>query len=73
MDGVFCRACVFFAPKEVGGQSLGVFVTKPFKSHRDDNITWMEPESHNLGNFVALVRSRAETDPVLAEHLANSP
>ena len=31
-DGVFCRACVFFAPKIAGGQTLGQFVTKPFRS-----------------------------------------
>ena len=28
-DGVYCRAC---APKQVGGQDLGQFVKKPFKS-----------------------------------------
>ena len=31
-DGVYCRACALFAPKQVGGQDLGQFVTKPFKS-----------------------------------------
>ena len=30
-DGVYCRARAFFAPKQVGGQDLGQFVTKPFK------------------------------------------
>ena len=30
-DGVYCRACAFFAPKQVGGQDLGQFVTKSFK------------------------------------------
>ena len=30
-DGAFCRACVFFAPDNVGGQCPGFFVTKPFK------------------------------------------
>ena len=30
-DGVYCRACAMFAPKQVGGQDLGQFVTKPFK------------------------------------------
>jgi hypothetical protein len=152
-DGVYCRACATFAPKQVGGQDLGQFVTKPFKSwgkifqrapghatkqyhissmtrmteflaryenpsqsisvivssemqrvmetnqrvlesltkiallcgkqglalrgHRDDKISWMEDDStqchSNEGNFVELVRFRAETDPVLAHHLANSP
>ena len=150
-DGVYCRACAFFAPKQVGGQDLGQFVTKPFKSwrkifqkasahatknyhlssmtrmsefiaqyenpsrsistildselqrvvetnqkvveslfkiallcgrqglalcgHRDDKISWMEDDDthSNEGNFVELVRFRAETDAVLAEHLAKSP
>ena len=31
-DGVYCRACALFAPKQAGGQDLGQFVTKPFKS-----------------------------------------
>ena len=31
-DSVYCRACALFAPKQVGGQDLGQFVTKPFKS-----------------------------------------
>ena len=31
-DGAFCRACVFFAPDQVGGQRPGLFVSKPFKS-----------------------------------------
>ena len=45
--------------------------------HRDDKISWMEDDSvqyhSNEGNFVELVRFRAEMDPVLAHHLANSP
>ena len=139
-----------FAPKQAGGQDLGQFVTKPFKSwgkilqkasvhgtrsyhlssmtrmteflaryenpsesisvimdselqrvietnqkvleslikivllcgkqglalrgHRDDKISWTEDEDvhSNEGNFVELVRFRAETDPVLAQHLAES-
>ena len=149
-NGVYCRACALFAPKKVGGQDLGQFVTKPFKSwgkilqkasvhgmknyhlssmarmteflaryenpsqsisvimdtelqrlmetnqkvlesliklvllcgkqglalrgHRDDKISWTEDDAHsNEGNFVELVRFRAETDPVLAQHLAKSP
>ena len=31
-DGVFCQACAFFAPTTIGGNILGQFVTKPFKS-----------------------------------------
>ena len=42
------------------------------RGHRDNDIKWMEPESHNEGNFIALVRLRAETN-ILAEHLAHSP
>ena len=32
VDGVYCRACVFFAPNVVGGHTPGKFVTKPFCS-----------------------------------------
>ena len=32
LDGAFCQACAFFAPEKVGGQALGQFVTKPFKT-----------------------------------------
>ena len=32
VDGVFCRACAFFAPGTAGGQALGQFVTQPFRS-----------------------------------------
>ena len=150
-DGVFCRACALFAPEKVGGNVLGRFVSKPFKSwaskmqkmtthcghdyhllasskmqeflatyenpsgavnvlidiqvqkqleenqkvieslfkcvmflgkqglpfrgHRDDDIEWEDPsdEEANLGNFIALVRFRAETDSVLKKHLENAP
>ena len=143
IDGVFCRACILFAPATVGGQHLGQFVTKPFKSwvsmtqklsshgsldyhltslakmsaflrtyenpseavntsldsqaqkrleenqhvlesrfkivmlfgkqglafrgHRDDKIVWMEEvdQEENQGNFIEMVRFRAETDHVL--------
>ena len=46
------------------------------RDHRDDSIEWKdldEKESPNQGNFVELVRFRAETDEVLACHLANAP
>ena len=43
------------------------------RGHRDDNIKWDEEETNNEGNFIELVRLRAETDQVLAEHLAKSP
>ena len=32
VDGVICRACAVFISDRIGGQTLGVFVTKPFKS-----------------------------------------
>jgi len=152
VDGVFCRACVFFTPNDgtVGGQAAGQFVSVPFKNwvvrsqkmnahakrdyhltamtrmkefltryknptkaidvafetelqqriehnqkvleslfriillcgkqgiplrgHRDDNIPWFEEEeSGNLGNFVELVKFRAETDEILHTHLENAP
>ena len=45
------------------------------RGHRDDQISWTEDDDthSNQGNFVELVRFRAETDAVLAEHLAKSP
>ena len=45
------------------------------RGHRDDKISWTEDDDthSNEGNFVELVRFRAETDAVLAEHLAKSP
>ncbi len=44
--------------------------------HRDDHIDWNEGEDetgNNHGNFIELVRFRAETDITLANHFANSP
>ena len=145
VDGVFCLACVFFAPDKASGQILGQFVTTPFKScikmsekatthakkdyhlfamtkmneylsryenpsqtvntlldnesrrivennrkvvesllkivllcgkqglalrgHRDDKLNWEDKCSFNEGNFIQLVRFRAETDPILANPL----
>ena len=45
------------------------------RGHRDDRIIWSDisDEHSNEGNFVELVRFRAETDPILAQHLINSP
>lgn len=45
------------------------------RGHRDDQISWTEDDDthSNQGNFVELVRFRAETNAVLAEHLAKSP
>ena len=149
-DGAFCRACALFAPRSVGGQGLGQFVTSPFKcwtkmaakadthtskeyhrramtsmreflaryqdpsqsvgtlldsqaqrvmdsnqkvveslfkvallcgkqglamrGHQDDRVQWEdEGEGSNEGNFIELVRFRAETDQVLADHLFKAP
>ena len=152
VDGAFCRACALFAPEKAGGQTLGQFVTTPFKTwvnksqkmnahamldyhmiamarmnefvarfqrpseainvkfdkeaqkrmdenqgviqsllkvvmlcgkqglalrgHRDDHVAWTEQEEHeaeNHGNFIELVRFRAETDDLLQSHLKNAP
>lgn len=43
------------------------------RGHRDDTINWEEESTSNEGNFIQLVRFRAETDPILANHLAKSP
>ena len=44
-------------------------------SHRDDKIAWsgISDGRLNEGTFVELVRFWAETDPILAQHMANSP
>ena len=45
-----------------------------FHGHRDDQIEWQEHSDHeNHGNFVELVRFRAETDEILFKHLENAP
>lgn len=45
------------------------------RGNRDDKISWTDDDDvhPNEGNFVELVPFRAETDPVLAQHLAKSP
>ena len=32
VDGAFCKSCAIFAPEEVGGNTPGQFVSKPFNS-----------------------------------------
>ncbi len=47
-----------------------------FRGHRDDNVEWTEQtdeECENQGNFIELVRFRAETDTALRKHLSNAP
>ena len=44
------------------------------RGHRDDKVDWtVEELSHNEGNFIELVRFRAETDHILANHLSKAP
>ncbi len=46
----------------------------PLRGHRDDRVEFdQESVSSNLGNYIELVRFRAETDDVLADHLKNAP
>ena len=148
-DGIFCRACVFFAPEKVRGQLLGQFVSRPLntwanktqkvlahskldyhlnsmaqmdeflarfeqpseavdaildmqaqrniqencqviaslmkvvlvcgvqglalRGHRDDKVELSHPSIANIGNFLELVRFRAETDDSLRRHLHSAP
>ena len=39
------------------------------RGHSDDHVSWTEFEKRNLGNFVELLKFRAEHDHVLAQHL----
>ena len=43
--------------------------------HRDDHIVWTDEEfeAENEGNFIELIRFRAESDDVLRRHLNNAP
>ena len=43
------------------------------RGHRDDHIDWSSKSPTNEGNFIQLVRFRAETDALLAKHLAEAP
>ena len=44
VDGVFCRACIFFAPDTAGGHKLGQFVTQPYRS-------WVNKTQKMNGHF----------------------
>ena len=148
-DGTFCRACAFFAPDSIKGQTLRSFVTKPFnkwikmtakatahskqryhqvsmirmdefvrryctpsqsidvlvnsvakqrlldnecviesllktvifcgrqglafRGHSDDHVSLNDFEERNVGNFLELLRFRAEHDHILAKHLQSAP
>ncbi len=45
------------------------------RGHRDHQVNWKDENQRcsNEGNFIQLVRFRAETDLALADHLDNSP
>ena len=43
------------------------------RGHSDDHVSWTEFEERNLGNFVELLKFRAEHDHVLAQHLERAP
>ena len=43
------------------------------RGHCDDSIVWEGTDVANEGNFIEMVRFRAETDEVLRKHLAKSP
>ena len=44
-----------------------------FRGRSDDHVIWSEFEERNLGNFIELLRFRAEYDHVLAQHLKCAP
>ena len=41
--------------------------------HRDDRIDWQSEERLNEGNFIQLVRFRAEIDATLSTYLSKAP
>ena len=43
------------------------------RDHRDDGIDWQSEEISNEGNFIQLVRFRAETDTILSDYLLRAP
>ena len=44
------------------------------RGHRDDKVFWeVDSGGPNEGNFIQLVRFRAETDTILANHLSKAP
>ena len=45
------------------------------RGHRDDHFVWTDEEfeAENEGNFIELIRFRAETDDILRRHLNNAP
>ena len=45
----------------------------PLRGHRDDKVEVTCTSEENVGNFLELVRFRAETDDVLRRHLETAP
>ena len=43
------------------------------QGHRDDNVVWTNEAESESGNFIELVRFRAESDEVLRHHLRSAP
>lgn len=44
-----------------------------FAGHRDDHVQVAEPPTSNEGNFIAILRLLAESNPQLREHLISGP
>lgn len=43
------------------------------RGHRDDQVQFAEPPASNEGNFIAILRLLAESNPVRKEHLISGP
>ena len=43
------------------------------RRHRDDQVQFAEPPTSNEGNFIAILRLLAESNPQLKEHLISGP
>ena len=43
------------------------------RGHQDDQVQFAEPPASNQGNFIAILRLLAESNPVLKEHLISGP
>ena len=78
--GVFCRACVFLSPYQVGGHDPGQVVTKPFntwekmttkaKSHARNEyhlgtMTKTSDRYENRGSYAADCREKSACDRIL--------
>ena len=43
------------------------------RGHIDDDVQFAEPPTSNEGNFIAIIRLLADSNPVLKEHLISGP